>query len=101
MLLYARMDKEIRLSDDTTKFIFNGKEVTEDEWRALEEGYQQAMLNEENTVKDQYQVNDETAASIVYLRSRSRWSPEKEAELVDRYREGRPIPLADVLSGEF
>lgn len=89
------------MSDATPKFIFNGKEVTEEEWRALEEGYQQAMLNEESTVKDQYQVNDETAASIVYLRSRSRWSPEKEAELVQRYRQGSPISLADVLTGEF
>lgn len=102
-ILFPDMGEEVRQLDyGDTKLIFNGKEVTPEQWEALQEGHQQAMLNAEADIKQQWQLEDDSvAASILYLRSRSRWTWEKEAELVQRSRDGNPIPLSDVLSGEF
>lgn len=55
----------------------------------------------EKAVQEKYGVSHTTACAIVYLRSRSRWTPEKERELVARDKDGDPIPLSTVLSGEF
>ena len=52
-------------------------------------------------VQDRFTVSFETAENILYLRSRSRWTLEKEEELIRRDREGNPIKSVTVLSGEF
>lgn len=44
-------------------------------------------------------ISYSAAADVVYLRTRSRWTQEKEDHLISLAREGKPLP--DVLSGEF
>lgn len=80
---------------------FNGQQVTEQElFDALDES-QEFMISEEKKIADMYGVSDDTASAIFYLRTRSRWTSEKENELVDRDKRGNPISLGVVLSGEF
>lgn len=44
-------------------------------------------------------LTSDQARNILYLRSRSRWTQEKEDTLFQLAREGRPFP--NVLAGEF
>jgi hypothetical protein len=46
-------------------------------------------------------VSTAVALGICYLRSRSRWTQEKEDEIIRRAKEGNPIDGGDILSGEF
>lgn len=52
-------------------------------------------------IQEKLGVSEETASAIQYLRTRSRWTPEKELHLIVRDKQGDPIPLGYVLSGEF
>lgn len=81
-----------------TEYSFNSQPMSEDEfYQALDE----VMMHEEQIIQDKYEVSSQTASAILYLRSRSRWTQEKEQELVDRDHAGNPISLGVVLSGEF
>ena len=46
-------------------------------------------------------VSDATAGAIQYLRTRSRWTPEKEEELIARDKAGNPIDVSLLMTGEF
>lgn len=85
-----------------TEFFVNGEQMEDDEAfnRALDEA-QDRMIEAEKLIQNQFSVSEETASAIFYLRTRSRWTPEKEIELIERDHTGRPIPLGQVLSGEF
>ena len=84
-----------------TEFFFNGVEMNEEEmYSALDEA-QEKMIKAETAVVEKYGVTINTAAAILYLRDRSRWTEEKEQELVDRDKAGNPISLGKVLAGEF
>lgn len=84
-----------------TEYYFNSEPMDENEfYQALEES-QEVMIHEEQMIQDQYEVSPQTASAILYLRTRSRWTQEKEKELVDRDHSGNPISLGAVLSGEF
>lgn len=83
------------------EFFFNGKRVTEDEMNRLIEASAGAIMREEAEVMREFNVTQYTAAGIVYLRGRSRWTQEKENELINRDHAGNPIPLNSVLSGDF
>ena len=61
----------------------------------------ETLTMDQAALQENLGVSEETASAIQYLRSRSRWTPEKELELIVRDKEGDPIPLGYVLSGEF
>ena len=84
-----------------TEFYWNGMKVTEEEMNQLANAQQEYMIENINAIRDVLEVSEDTASAIHYLRTRSRWTEEKEQELIDRDRVGNPIPLHDVLSGEF
>lgn len=84
-----------------TKFAFNGEEVSEERFMELLNESQDAMIEAEQRVRNEYDVSHQTASAICYLRTRSRWTWEKEIELINRDRAGNPIPLMSVLSGDF
>lgn len=84
-----------------TEFSFNGQSMDKDEFiQALNES-QEYMIAEEDRIKEEFGVSENTASAILYLRSRSRWTQEKEDELIDRDLAGMPISLGRVLRGEF
>lgn len=85
-----------------TDFFINGEQV-EDEAafvKALDEA-QEYMITQEKEIREKFDVSDDTASAILYLRGRSRWTPEKELELIERDKAGDPISLGAVLSGDF
>jgi len=84
------------------ELFFNGERVeSQEELGRLLRASTETMEAVERDAKALYGVSDQTASAIVYLRSRSRWTEEKEMELVRRDLAGDPIPLGTVLSGEF
>lgn len=84
-----------------TQFVFNGVELDEEAFNGALAEAQEFMIAMEDEIRLQYGISRNTAAAIFYLRGRSRWTLEKEQELVDRDRAGNPISLGNVLSGEF
>jgi hypothetical protein len=82
-------------------FFFNGEEMSRDDLVEALNRSQQYMLDAEEEIKERYGVSDDTASAIAYLRTRSRWTEEKEKELVTRDKIGFPISLGAVLSGDF
>jgi hypothetical protein len=84
-----------------TEFFFNGEEMSKEDLVSALDKSQQYMLDAEAEIKEQYGVSDDTASAIAYLRTRSRWTEEKEKELVTRDKIGFPISLGAVLSGDF
>lgn len=72
-----------------------------DELNAIMAEWQDAMIAEQKEISEKLGVSDGTAAAIQYLRTRSRWTPEKELELIERDKVGNSIPLSTVLTGEF
>lgn len=84
-----------------TELWFNGKQVSEEEFNQMLNDSQEFMVEEEKKIKKEFGVSENTASAILYLRSRSRWTPEKETELIKRDHAGNPISLGAVLSGEF
>lgn len=85
-----------------TEFFINGEQMIDEEVfnKALDEA-QEYMIKAEKLIQNQFNVSEETASAIFYLRGRSRWTPDKEIELIERDHTGNPIPLGQVLSGEF
>lgn len=84
-----------------TEFNFNGQDMSEREFLEALDETQELIVAEEKNIRDTFGVSDSTAGAIMYLRSRSRWTQEKEQELIDRDKAGDPISLGTVLSGEF
>lgn len=79
----------------------DGQLVSEEEFERMLNDSQEYMVYRENEIKKKYGVSENTASAILYLRSRSRWTLEKETELIERDKAGKPISLGLVLSGEF
>jgi hypothetical protein len=63
--------------------------------------WQDSMDEEQRQIAQDLGVSEETASSIQYLRTRSRWTQEKENELIARDKAGNPMDPDLVLSGEF
>jgi hypothetical protein len=84
-----------------TEFVFNGVELDEEAFLGALAEAQEHMIDAENQIRLDYGVSRNTASAIFYLRGRSRWTLEKEHELVKRDHAGDPISLGMVLSGEF
>jgi DNA-directed RNA polymerase subunit F len=76
--------------------IFGDTEIVTDEEGAqkIMDEWQDAMIEEQHDIEKRMGVDANTASAIQYLRTRSRWTQEKETELVDRYHAGNPIPLS-------
>lgn len=83
------------------ELFFNGQKVTRDQLMAAIDESQEHMVAEEKRIAEEFGVSNETASAIHYLRFRSRWTQEKETELIERDKSGIPISLGTVLSGEF
>ena len=84
-----------------TELYFNGKRVSEEEFEQMLNDSHEYMVEREKEIKKKFGVSENTASAILYLRSRSRWTLEKEAELIKRDKAGNPISLGAVLAGEF
>lgn len=84
-----------------TRFFFNGVEVDYEEMMEMLHESQDFLVEEEKRIQQEHDVSLNTAAAILYLRGRSRWTREKEKELIHRDHGGNPIHLGKVLSGEF
>lgn len=80
---------------------YNGVKVTAEEANKLWEDTAKMIELERDATVRAFNVSEETAAAIVYLRGRSRWTEAKEQELIDRDHAGNPIDPNTVLSGEF
>lgn len=89
------------MSESEPELFYNGRKVSADEMQRLMDASADFVEQAERDVMADYGVSDSTAAAIVYLRTRSRHTPAKEQELVDRDKAGNPIPLGEVLSGDF
>jgi hypothetical protein len=84
------------------EFFINGiKMLDEREFVNTLDEMQETLVMDRDSIQEDLGVSEDTASAIQYLRSRSRWTPEKELELVVRDKLGNPIPLGTVLSGEF
>jgi hypothetical protein len=85
-----------------TEFFIDGEKVENKEAfvRALNVA-QEVMVEQEKNIAETFEVSPDTASAIFYLRTRSRWTWDKERELIDRDHAGDPISLGAVLSGEF
>lgn len=89
------------MSDEPEIYFNNTRLNSVSELNSVMDAWQDSMVEEERRIIDELEVSPNTASAILYLRSRSRWTVAKEQELISRDRAGNPIPLGDVLSGEF
>lgn len=69
-----------------------------EDFQALMEEWQNTQICYEQEVANKLGISIECAIDVCYLRTRSRWTPEKEKELIRLHAEGKP---PNVLSGEF
>jgi hypothetical protein len=76
-------------------------ETNMDDLNKVMDKWQDAMIEDQYQIQSKLGVSASTASAIQYLRSRSRWTEEKEQELIDRDKAGNPIDLGIVLRGEF
>lgn len=81
-------EKEIRIRCEDDKEFAHVMHTLQEEQQSYEFG-----------ISNEYSVSGETASAIAYLRSRSRWTEEKEQHLVELDHAGKKLP--DVYSGEF
>lgn len=58
----------------------------------------QAQCEYEEKIAKELNVSIECACDIAYLRTRSRWTQEKENKLIQSHKEGKPL---NVLDGEI
>jgi hypothetical protein len=61
--------------------------------------WQDAMDNERNSLVKELGVSTQCAGYVQYLRTRSRWTQEKEDQLIELDKKGQELP--NVLSGAF
>lgn len=82
----------VELSGDATQ-------EQKDELTELMGEWQDAMIEDQKDIAKTLNVSLGAASSIQYLRTRSRWTQNKENELVRLDQAGEKFP--DVLSGDF
>lgn len=68
-------------------------------FQTMMDAWQDAMIEETGKVARELEVSENCASSVIYLRTRSRWTQEKEDQLIQWDREGTELP--NVFSGEF
>lgn len=74
---------------------------SEEEFIQIMDEWQDAMIVDQLAIAKEFEVSDQTAMAIQYLRSRSRWTQIKEDMLIEADHAGNPIPLNTVLCGDF
>ena len=80
-------------------FFLNGIELPDEKIDEVMDELQDIYeLAQQQTAKE-LELNEDDAGLILYLRSRSRWTQEKENYLIQLSKEGKKLP--NVLSGEF
>ena len=77
------------------------KDTNMDKLCEIMSDWQDSMYQEQEEIASEFGVSHTTASAIQYLRTRSRWTQEKEDELISRDKTSNPISLGDVLTGEF
>lgn len=82
----------LELSGDATQ-------EEKDAFNKAMDAQQEAMFDDQKNISNMLKVSLHTAGLIQYLRSRSRWTQEKEDELVRLDQAGEELP--NVLAGEF
>ena len=60
---------------------------------------QDSMIEEEKRIAEEFSISKKAASAILYLRSRSRWTQEKEDHLIRLDKNGEELP--NVLAGDF
>ena len=77
----------------------DGKDIGDlnamDELQAIMDAYYDSMVKSIKSLATELDVSEECACDVLYLRSRSRWSPELEQRLIDMHREGNPPNICD------
>lgn len=76
----------------------NDPEAMEEFQKAMDE-YHDEMVQEISEEANKLGIAFLDMSTIWYLRSRSRWTQEKEDHLIKLAQEGKPLP--NVLAGEF
>ena len=87
---------------DVVKMDIPGTDASQEEKDAFNkvmDAWQEAMLEDQKNIAKLLNVTLYTAGLIQYLRTRSRWTEEKEAELVRLDQAGETMP--NVLAGEL
>lgn len=77
----------------------NPTQEEKDEFNAMMDAYQEVMIEDQENIAKTLNVSQRAAGLIQYLRGRSRWTLEKENELVRLDQAGEELP--NVLAGEF
>lgn len=67
----------------------------------LMDAAQDCWAREIEDIARKFNVSDEVAGDIWYLRARSRWTPELEQRLIDADHAGSPIDSVKVCNGEW
>lgn len=70
-------------------------EETMNKFQSVMDEYQESFVKYIQSVANELEITDDCASSVVYLRSRSRWSQELEDELISLYRKGTPPNMCD------
>ena len=55
--------------------------------------WQEEMIKYQEILAKEHGVTQECAGDIFYLRSRSRWTQEKEDRLIQSYKDGNPLNI--------
>ena len=83
-----------------TEFFINGEKMgSEEEFASVIQKMDEEAAERTAELRDGLRCSQECAEKISYLRSRSRWTLEKELHLLQLDSAGEPLP--DVYSGEF
>ncbi len=69
------------------------------EFQAAMDMLQDEKIAEENRESKRLGISKDAASTIMYLRTRSRWTQEKENHLIQLDKQGETLP--NVLAGEF
>lgn len=87
-LVLVGEEKEIRIRCETDQ-----------EFARIMELIDEAARDEEGAIRERLGVSAEAAAKIAYLRTRSRWTQEKEDQLIKLDKAGQRLP--HVYDGDF
>ena len=66
-----------------------------DRFQEVMDTYHDQLIEEMQKLAGELNISSSCAADVFYLRTRSRWTPKLEAELIRLHREGNPPNICD------